>query len=144
MYTLALTCRRYSYLTWIVLNCNLLTLNKYLISIKTVSQILAERARLKNQFGGLDPKLWIIKVFGKSCKIFVFVLLMFVAWNGMLRHLFGVAVIFISLQHSIAPALDLRPCLQAWGKSDCNKGIKFKKGAFNLKYLWFQSTKLFS
>ena len=24
----------------------------------------------------------------------------------------------------IAPALDVMPCLQAWGTRDCNKGIK--------------------
>ena len=48
--------------------------------------------------------------------------------NGMLRHLLG-AVVLISLQHFIAPALDLLPCLQARGTRDCNKGSKFKKGA---------------
>ena len=47
----------------------------------------------------------------------------------MLHHSLGGAVIFISLQHFIAPALDLMPCLQARGTSECNKGIKFKKGA---------------
>ena len=41
--------------------------------------------------------------------------------NGMLRDSLGEVVIFISLQH----------CLQARGMRDCNKGIKFKKGAFN-------------
>ena len=50
--------------------------------------------------------------------------------NGMLRYSLGGEVIFISLQHFIAPALDLMPCLQARGTRDCNKGIKFKKGAF--------------
>ena len=49
--------------------------------------------------------------------------------NGMLRHSLEGAVIFISLQHFIAPALYLMPCLQAQGTMDCNKGIKFKKGA---------------
>ena len=38
---------------------------------------------------------------------------------------------FLSLQHFIAPAMDLMPCLQAQGTRDCNKGIKFKKGSFN-------------
>ena len=42
----------------------------------------------------------------------------------MLRHSLGGAVIFISLQHFIAPALDSMPCLQAQGTRDCNKGIK--------------------
>ena len=42
----------------------------------------------------------------------------------MLRHSLGGAVFFISLQHFIAPALDLMPCLQARGTRDCNKGIK--------------------
>ena len=51
--------------------------------------------------------------------------------SGMLHHSFGGAVIFLSLQHFIAFALDLMPCLQARGKRDCNKGIKFKKVAFN-------------
>ena len=50
--------------------------------------------------------------------------------NGMLRHSFGGAVIIIYLQHFIAPALDWLPCLQAGGTRDCNKGSKFKKGAF--------------
>ena len=45
--------------------------------------------------------------------------------NGMIRHSLGGAVIFISLQHFIAPALDLMPCLQARGTRDCNKGIKY-------------------
>ena len=31
-------------------------------------------------------------------------------------------VLFISLQHFIASALDLMPCLQARGTRDCNKG----------------------
>ena len=43
----------------------------------------------------------------------------------MLHHLFGGAVIYLSLQNFIAPALDLMPCLQAQGTRDCNKGIKF-------------------
>ena len=47
----------------------------------------------------------------------------------MLCHALGGAVILISLQHFIAPALDLLPCLQAQGMRDCNKGSKFKKGA---------------
>ena len=46
----------------------------------------------------------------------------------MLRHSLG-GSIFFSLQHFIAPALDLMFCLQARGARDCNKGIKFKKGA---------------
>ena len=50
-------------------------------------------------------------------------------WYWMLWHLLGGAVIFISLKHFIAPALDLMPCLQARGTRDYNKGIKFKKGA---------------
>ena len=45
----------------------------------------------------------------------------------MLPHSLGWAVIFISLQHFIAPALDSMPCLQARATRDCNKGIKFKK-----------------
>ena len=36
-------------------------------------------------------------------------------------------VILISLQHFIAPALDLLPCLQAWGTRDCIKGSKVTK-----------------
>ena len=40
----------------------------------------------------------------------------------------------ISLQHFIAPALDLMPCLQARGTRDYNKGIKFKKEAINYCY----------
>ena len=44
--------------------------------------------------------------------------------NGMLCHSLGWAVIFISLQHFIAPALDLMPCLQARDTKDCIKGIK--------------------
>ena len=47
--------------------------------------------------------------------------------NGMLRHALGGAVIFIYLQHFIAPALDLMPCLHARGMRDYNKGIKLKK-----------------
>ena len=47
----------------------------------------------------------------------------------MLRHWSEGAVIFISVQHFIAPALDLLPYLQARGTRDCNKGSKFKKGA---------------
>ena len=40
-------------------------------------------------------------------------------YNGMLRHSFGRAVIFVSLQHFIAPALDFRPnamasCHDTW------------------------------
>ena len=49
----------------------------------------------------------------------------------MLHHLFEGAVIFLSLQHLIAPALDLMSCLQAWGTRDCNKGIQFKMDTFN-------------
>ena len=43
--------------------------------------------------------------------------------NGMLRHSIGGEVIYFSLQHIIAPALDFLPCLQAWDMRDCNKGI---------------------
>ena len=50
---------------------------------------------------------------------------------GMLRHLFGRAVIFVSLPHFITPALDLMPCVQAQGMRDGNKSIKSKKGAIN-------------
>ena len=50
-------------------------------------------------------------------------------FNGMLRHSLRGAVIFISLQHLIAPASDVMPCFQARGTRDCYKGIKFKKGA---------------
>ena len=39
------------------------------------------------------------------------------------------AVLLFSLQHGIAPALDLLPCLQAQGGRDYKKGSKFKKGA---------------
>ena len=49
----------------------------------------------------------------------------------MLQHSFGGTIIFLSLHHFIAPALDLMSCLQAWGVKDCNKDIKFNKGAFN-------------
>ena len=52
--------------------------------------------------------------------------------NGMLRPSLRGAVIFISLQHFIAPVLDLISCLQAWGMRDCNKGIKFKKGVWRI------------
>ena len=38
---------------------------------------------------------------------------------------------FSFFQHFIAPALNLMPCLQARGTRDCNKCIKFKKGAYN-------------
>ena len=41
----------------------------------------------------------------------------------------NVTPFLFSLQHFIAPALYLMPCLQAQGTMDCNKGIKFKKGA---------------
>ena len=50
-------------------------------------------------------------------------------FNGMLCHALGGAVILFSLQHFIALAFDLLPCLQAWGTRDCNKGSKFKKKA---------------
>ena len=50
--------------------------------------------------------------------------------TGMLRHSLGKEVIY-SLQHFTSPALDLMPCFQAGGTKDCNKGIKFKKGAIN-------------
>ena len=40
----------------------------------------------------------------------------------MLRHSLDGAVTFISLQHFIAPALDLMPCLQARGMRDCKAG----------------------
>ena len=48
---------------------------------------------------------------------------------GMLCHSLGAAIIYISLQHFIALALDLPLCLQARGTRDCNKGSKFMKGA---------------
>ena len=38
--------------------------------------------------------------------------------NGMLCQSLGGAVIFISWQHFIAPALDLMACLQARGRKD--------------------------
>ena len=38
--------------------------------------------------------------------------------NGMLCHALGGAVILFSLQHFIAPALDLLPCLQAQDRWD--------------------------
>ena len=41
------------------------------------------------------------------------------------------AEIFVSLLHFIAPALNLTAQLADGGSRDCNKGIKFKKGAFN-------------
>ena len=44
----------------------------------------------------------------------------------MLHHSFGGAVIFFSLEHFIASALDLMPCLKAWGTRDCNKGVNTK------------------
>ena len=44
--------------------------------------------------------------------------------NGMLRHSLGGEVMLFSLQHFVAPALDLMPGLQASGMSNCNKGIK--------------------
>ena len=49
--------------------------------------------------------------------------------NIILCNLLGGAVILFSLEHFIAPALNLLPCLQGRGTRDCNKGSKFKKGA---------------
>ena len=43
--------------------------------------------------------------------------------NRMLCHALGWAVTF-SLQHFIAPALDLLPCLQTQGTRNCNMGSK--------------------
>ena len=51
--------------------------------------------------------------------------------NGMLRHSLRGEEFVFSLKHFIAIALDLKPYLQAWVRRDCNKGIKFKKGAIN-------------
>ena len=51
--------------------------------------------------------------------------------NEMFWHSFGVAAIFVSLLHFIAPALDLTAQLADGGSRDYNKGIKFKKGAVN-------------
>ena len=48
--------------------------------------------------------------------------------NEMLYHTLGGGVILFSLQHFIAPALDLLSCLQARGTRDCNKDSKFKRG----------------
>ena len=53
----------------------------------------------------------------------------------MLRHSLAREVLFSSLLHIIAPALDLMPCLQAKGTRDCNKGIKFKEGAINCYFI---------
>ena len=52
-----------------------------------------------------------------------------IKWNVM--SLITRGSIFSCLQHLIAHALDLMPCLQAQSPRDCNKGIKFKKGAIN-------------
>ena len=59
----------------------------------------------------------------------------------MLCHSIGREVIFVSLQHFIAPALDLIPCWQVQGMRDCNKGIKFQKGAIN--HLWYEKENFF-
>ena len=48
-------------------------------------------------------------------------------WNGMLSYWLDGEVFFFFAE----PALDLMPSLQGWGMRDCNKGIKFKKGAIN-------------
>ena len=58
----------------------------------------------------------------------------------MLRHSLGGAVIFISMQHFIAPALGLMPCLQAQGTRDCNKSIIHPKANFVLK-IWLHPKK---
>ena len=55
----------------------------------------------------------------------------------MLHHSFRGIEVILYLQHFIAPALDLMPCLQAGGTRDCSKGINFKKGAFNSFMLYF-------
>ena len=45
----------------------------------------------------------------------------------MIRHSLGGAVISFSLQHLIAPALELLPCLQALGTRDCNEVLQRKQ-----------------
>ena len=55
----------------------------------------------------------------------------------MLCQALGGEVIFFSLLHFIAPALDLLPGLQARGTRDCHKGSKFKKGVINCCYIIF-------
>ena len=56
--------------------------------------------------------------------------------DGMLECSFGGEVISLSLQHFIAPTLDLMRCLQPQGLRDCNKGIQSKKGAVNCSNEW--------
>ena len=48
--------------------------------------------------------------------------------NGMLQHVLGGAVIFISLRHCIVPDLKLLLCLQARACEGGNKGSNFKEG----------------
>ena len=43
--------------------------------------------------------------------------------NGMLRHSLGGAVILMSLQHLIAPALDLIPHLPSWQRREAIKAL---------------------
>ena len=72
----------------------------------------------------------------KSIQFFLFflqfVVIRIFCENGILRHSLAGVVIFISLQHFIAPALDLMPCLPSGQKEGGNKGIKSKKGAIIL------------
>ena len=44
-------------------------------------------------------------------------------YNGMLRHSLGGAIIFISLQHFIAPALDLMDCLPSRPRREAIKTL---------------------
>ena len=92
---------------------------QYFYIVKTIWAIY----QIPQAFGTRSPKIYFVK---QTTSNFFHT---FSTLNGMLRHSLGGAVNFISLQHFIAPAFDVMPCLQAQGTRDCNKGIKFKKGA---------------
>ena len=60
--------------------------------------------------------------------------------NGTLCHALGWAVTLFSLQHFIAPALDLRPCLLAQGTRDCKQGrIRLEVDKSTLNYILGES-----
>ena len=47
--------------------------------------------------------------------------------NGMLCHTCGGAVILFSLEHFIAPALDLMGCLPSWQRREAIKGLNSRR-----------------
>ena len=63
----------------------------------------------------------------------------------MLRHSFGGAVIFLSLKHFIAPALDLMPCLPSRQKKEATRALKkfvhnnLPQAGFELRSLGLQA-----